>query len=196
MDKLFENIAEHFCKVIITSDSYLRNSRCSDPKLLYPPLLKTAIQVCAQVPNLHIFETYRSNVRQGDLFRQGFSKCRQFGMHYYGIAVDLVFKDGGGWTWDGDYKTVRKLYKENGLVVLGSWDLAHAQVPEVSQQASLRLCVKQKIQHYQRICEITADGDAGPKTQTAFRKLFNIQQAKAIDGKDKKSVIPAKAGIR
>ncbi|MBL7128729.1 MAG: peptidoglycan-binding protein [Ignavibacteria bacterium] len=172
IDKLFDNIANHFCKVVVPSSDYFKNSICSNSDLLYPSIRNKAEKICKQVPNLHIFETYRSNVRQLSLFKQGFSKCSQFGMHYYGVAVDLVFKDGKGWTWDGDYKTVRQLYKENGLVVLGMWDLAHAQIPEVKQQTSLRNIVKQKIKYYQKKCGIAVDGDAGKNTQSAFRELF------------------------
>ena len=171
--ELLKMYAEHFCKKIVTSNEFAHSIVCSNPYLLFPTLRVKAEEICSEVPDLHIFETYRSNVRQAHLYSKGFSKIRQFGMHYYGVAVDLVFKDYGKWTWDGDYQTVRKKYKERGLIVLGNWDMAHAQMVTVSEQNKLRKVVQLTVMKYQTQCGLRADGDAGIKTQQAFRKLFN-----------------------
>ena len=184
--KPLEMYAEHFCKKIVTSNEYFNNGVHGNPNLLFPTLKAKADEVCSEVDNLFIFETYRSNERQKDLHSKGWSKIEQYGMHYYGIAVDLVFKDDGKWTWDGDYKTVREKYKEKGLIVLGSWDMAHAQMVTVSQQSNLRNTVRKTVMDYQAQCGLRADGDAGIKTQQAFRKLFN-EPAIAIDGIDIKN---------
>ena len=171
--ELSKMYAEHFCKKIVTSKEYLNNGVHRNPDLLFPTLRTKADEICNEVNDLCIFETYRSNVRQLQLYNSRASKIKQFGMHYYGIAVDLVFKDIHGWTWDGDYQTVRRKYKERGLVVLGSWDLAHCQMVTVSEQNKLRKVVQLTVMKYQTQCGLRADGDAGIKTQQAFRKLFN-----------------------
>jgi len=184
--KPLEMYAEHFCKKIVTSNEYFNNGVHRNSDLLFPTIKTKAEEICSEVNDLHIFETYRSNVRQLQLYNNGSSKIKQFGMHFYGIAVDLVFRDIHGWTWDGDYKTVRRKYKERGLIVLGSWDMAHAQMVTVSQQSNLRNTVRKTVMDYQAQCGLRADGDAGIKTQQAFRKLFN-EPAIAIDGIDIKN---------
>ena len=166
-------IAEHFCKEIVTSDYFLGNGRCNYMPLLFPELRDKVNEIVDSISNLFPFETYRSNVRQAFVYHQGFSKIRQNGMHFYGVACDVVFKDGGGWTWDGNYKAVVNKRDNVGLYGCGKWDLAHVQLIPVWRQRYLRNAVTSKIIHYQRLSGTYADGIPGPKTQKAFRTYFN-----------------------
>jgi len=47
-----------------------------------------------------VFETWRSPERQNWLYAQGKSRIRTLGYHSFGLAVDIVSKEGYQWKWD------------------------------------------------------------------------------------------------
>ena len=138
-------IAEHYYKVIRTSDKFNTKSPCNDIDLLYPEFKEKIDTLISAYLEEHqtepyILETYRSNTMQLIYFNRGASKIRTNGMHHYGIAVDIVGKDKhGNIDWDVlDYEWLRHYaVKELGLTVL-SWELAHFQFIPVSKQQELR----------------------------------------------------------
>ena len=166
-------IAEHFCRNIVTSDYFLSNAQCNYVPLLYPPLREKVNMIIDAVKDLHSFETYRSNVRQRQLYFQGASKIKKWGMHFVGLACDIVFKNKYGWTWDGNYKKVVQMRNIVGLYGCGKWDLAHVQFIPVWRQRYLRNAVRQTVIKYQRLSGTSTDGDPGSKTHAAFKKYFN-----------------------
>jgi hypothetical protein len=69
-------------------------NRVADPELL-EPVTRAAIANILQDARalgieLMLFETYRSQATQLELFNQGASKLRVVGVHHYGLACDLV----------------------------------------------------------------------------------------------------------
>lgn len=56
-----------------------------------------------RLPQIAMFETYRSPERQNELFRRKKTKARAFeSAHQFGLAVDFVpLTDGGDWKWEG-----------------------------------------------------------------------------------------------
>lgn len=115
---------------------------CRSPNVLFPPFkqrLEHGVKLARQAGLLvYIFETWRTNRRQGDLYAIGrttkgenVTAERPMGQivtrsrpgeswHEYGVAADLVFdadpdKPGAQWTWVGDYKRVDRIMRAVGL---------------------------------------------------------------------------------
>lgn len=90
--------------------------RLADPKLLHPALRGTVVKLEAALAEaripLALYETFRTPERQVELYKRG--RMTGYGplgkhvtytlawesRHQYGLAVDLVFKVDGKWTWD------------------------------------------------------------------------------------------------
>lgn len=82
-----------------------------------------------------VFEAYRTPQRQHALFKQG-SVTRADAWqsyHQYGLAVDLVWKDNNGWSWNTSggrlalWKRMNEIGRAHGLEPL-SWELPHLQL--------------------------------------------------------------------
>src|SRR3990167_3067368 len=126
----------------------------NDPMLLYPPfrekirrLIVIAVESGLQVV---LFESYRSQRRQLALFKQRKTKLKTNGMHFYGVAADVVFRTvGGGWTWTpapggaggAMWKRLGQIGKDLGLVWGGDWkglvDCPHFQLTSVAEQSEI-----------------------------------------------------------
>src|SRR6058998_2471955 len=84
-----------FYEDVIKNDARFNSAkRVADPELL-EPVTRAAIANILQDARalgieLMVFETYRSQARQQELFNQGASKLRVGGVHHYGLACDLV----------------------------------------------------------------------------------------------------------
>lgn len=67
--------------------------RVADINLLEAATRQKVLDIIADAKahgvELMIFETYRSQKRQVELFKQGASKLRQVGVHHYGLACDF-----------------------------------------------------------------------------------------------------------
>ena len=118
--------------------------RIADPGLLYPPFRRKVEAILrgakAQGQDYVLFETYRSQERQVELFRQGVTQLRTVGVHHFGLAADLVRRVDGRLTWSADYRLLGELADEEGLVWGGRWkfrDAAHIQAIAVKDQARL-----------------------------------------------------------
>jgi hypothetical protein len=96
---------------------------------------------------LMIYETYRSQDRQQELFNQGATKLRAVGVHHYGLACDMVRVAGGEPSWKGDFSFLGHLAQSCGLIWGGDWgapnikhsfvDSVHVQRCTVARQGDL-----------------------------------------------------------
>jgi hypothetical protein len=84
-----------------------------------------------------VFETFRSQARQQDLFDNGATKLRTVGVHNYGLACDIVRVAGGEPSWKGDFSFLGQLAHSSGLIWGGDWgnpSVAHSFVDSVHVQ--------------------------------------------------------------
>ncbi len=96
---------------------------------------------------LMIYETYRSQDRQQELFNQGATKLRTAGVHHFGLACDIVRVVGGEPCWKGDFSFLGHLAQSCGLIWGGDWgaptikhnfvDSVHVQRCTVARQGNL-----------------------------------------------------------
>src|SRR5438477_13219095 len=102
-----------FYEDVIKNDARFNSAkRVADPELL-EPVTRAAIANILQDARalgieLMVFETYRSQARQQELFNQGASKLRVVGVHHYGLACDLVKAIAGGAFLEGGLFFPRK----------------------------------------------------------------------------------------
>jgi len=117
-----------------------------DIDILYPPfaflVIKTFALSRSEKLRICIYETYRSQGRQLDLFNQGKTKLSTNGMHHFGVATDIVFlNEKSQPSWDGKYnwKRLGEIGKSLGLTWGGDWgwDNAHFQFIPVKAQAKI-----------------------------------------------------------
>jgi hypothetical protein len=139
-----KKIVLFFTGVLAKSPKFTSAKPVSDPALLFPDFLNK-VNSCIKeykktYPNQDITftETYRSNTLQAIHFKNGASKIKKNGMHHYGIAADCIFIIDGKKTYKGDVALIRKIYKANGLTILGMWDALHVQYISVAEQQQLR----------------------------------------------------------
>ena len=140
-----------YTDVIQTSPVFESPNRIADLDLL-EPITRSAVQdIVAAAANqgikLMVFETYRSQQRQTELFNQGASKLKTVGVHHFGLACDLVKDVSGQPSWKGDFSFLKDLAENNGLIWGGDWgndtvvhsfqDTDHVQRINVSDQAKL-----------------------------------------------------------
>lgn len=120
----------------------------SDIDVLYPPMafliIKLFINAYKEGLKVCIFETYRSQERQLDLFNKGTSKIKSNGMHHFGVATDIVFRNEKNYPiWRGSWDVLGKIGKDLGLYWGGDWkgfiDCPHFQLipATVADQAKI-----------------------------------------------------------
>jgi hypothetical protein len=126
-------------------------TRVSDPALLEPTMRQLVQQIIDSAQqmgiSLMIFETYRSQARQQELFNNGATKLRTVGVHAYGLACDIVKVVGGDPSWKGDFSFLGQLAHASGLIWGGDWgdpdishsfvDLVHVQRCTIARQPTL-----------------------------------------------------------
>src|SRR5271155_4995330 len=115
--------------------------RVGDPSLLEPmtrKLVESVVSASRQMGiELMVYETYRSQDRQQELFNNGATKLRSVGVHHYGLACDIVRIVGGEPCWKGDFSFLGQLAHSSGLVWGGDWgapDIKHNFVDSVHVQ--------------------------------------------------------------
>ena len=142
----------NFYTDVIQKDPRFRSTRrVSDPALL-EPAMRAAVQAviadaAAHGIKLMIFETYRSQERQVELFNQHASQLKKVGVHHYGLACDIVKDVNGEPSWKGSFSFLQALAKAHGLIWGGDWgtpnvhhsfqDTDHVQRCSVADQAKL-----------------------------------------------------------
>lgn len=137
-------IAEFFVRKLMPNPKFDSTEPNTDQSLLFPAFLDR-VQFCISLyrtshenQDIAFTETYRSNALQLIHYNNGASKIKANGMHHYGIAADCIFVINGRRTYKGDVMGLRKIFKDNELVILGMWDAFHVQFIPVSEQSALR----------------------------------------------------------
>lgn len=144
-------MANFFTEVIQTSPKYESKKRVSDTGLLEPEMRARVEAIVADAKanglDLMVFETFRSQSRQTEMFNKGVSKLKKVGVHHYGLACDLVRDVGGEPSWKGDFNLLGRLARQHGLIWGGDWgnpnvphsfvDSVHVQRCTIERQASL-----------------------------------------------------------
>ena len=140
-----------FTDVISLDPRFSSTTRVSDPLLLEPVTRRLVQQIVDAAKHMGIevmmFETYRSQARQQELFNNGATKLRTVGVHQYGLACDIVRVAGGEPSWKGDFSFLGELAHSSGLIWGGDWgnpgikhsfvDSVHVQRCTVARQAGL-----------------------------------------------------------
>lgn len=134
------------------------------------------------------FETYRSFARQRHLYNSGASKIRNYSMHHYGLAVDLVNFAGKKWQWNLDYQELREYAKKKNITVL-NWEQCHFQAIEVGYQGVIIQFVDDVIRCIQDLVNIKIDGIVGPVSYSNFginidRIKYYFESQKKLKNKD------------
>ncbi len=116
-----------FTDVIQKSPLYNSVNRVASLDLLEPTFRQKVEAVIADAAShghtLMVYETYRSQARQQQLFMAGATKLRTVGVHHYGLAADIVFEVGGEPSWKGDFSFLGQLAHVHQLVWGGNWGL-------------------------------------------------------------------------
>jgi hypothetical protein len=136
--------------VICKDPRFASLTRVSDLSLLEPAtrqLVQSLVSAAQQMGiEVMIYETYRSQNRQQELFNNGATKLRTVGVHHYGLACDIVRVAAGEPCWKGDFSFLGQLAHSSGLIWGGDWgapEIKHSFVDSV---------------HVQR-CTVTRQGD-------------------------------------
>lgn len=142
----------NFFTDVIRNDLRLHsNNRVSDIMLLEPKTRAIVQAIIADAAahdlKLMVFETYRSQERQQNLFDLGSTTLRNVGVHHYGLACDIVKDINGDPSWKGDFSLLGELAHRHNLIWGGDWgtpnrhhtfiDLVHVQRCSLGRQAAL-----------------------------------------------------------
>ena len=111
----------NFYTDVISRDARFNSmTRIADTSLLEPTtcqLVESIVSAAHQMGiELMIYETYRSQDRQQELFNQGATKLRTAGVHHFGLACDIVRVVGGEPCWKGDFSFLGHLAQSCGLI--------------------------------------------------------------------------------
>ncbi|KWT86783.1 M15 family metallopeptidase [Candidatus Magnetominusculus xianensis] len=144
-------MANFYTDVIVKDSRFESVNRVGDLNLL-EPITRGKVQAIISDAKAHgvdlmVFETYRSQARQDELFKQGATKLRIVGVHHYGLACDIVKSIGGDPSWKGGFSLLGRLAHQHGLIWGGDWgnptihhnfiDAVHVQRCSIIRQASL-----------------------------------------------------------
>jgi hypothetical protein len=144
-------MSDFYTDTIVPDPRFTSPNLVNDPLLLEPLMRANVMSLIAdahaQGVEFMIYETYRSQQRQLQLFNQGKSKLKNVGVHHFGLACDIVKNKNGQPSWDGDFSLLGKLGRKYGLIWGGDWgtpnvrhtflDLDHVQRCAVSDQTGL-----------------------------------------------------------
>jgi hypothetical protein len=137
---------------VISKDARFQSTnRVVDLALLEPKtreLVQSILAASAAAgTKLMVFETFRSQARQIQLFNQGASKLKEVGVHHYGLACDIVRDVDGEPSWKGSFDFLGVLAHKNGLIWGGDWgdpttkhtfiDADHVQRVTLARQVTL-----------------------------------------------------------
>ena len=122
-------MADFFTDVIKNDSRALTANRVNDTALLEPITRRKVLAIVSDCAShgvkVCVYETYRSEERQMQLFEQGATELRTVGVHHYGLAADIVPLDGAGNpTWDNSEKAfalIGHLAHVHGLITGQDW---------------------------------------------------------------------------
>lgn len=138
-----------YSDVLQKSPLFRTANRVSDIALLEPLTRASVLAIIADAKALGhemvVFETFRSQARQEQLYNQGATELRRVGVHGYGLAADIIKT--GSQPWGGDFSFLGPLAKKHGMVWGGNWgepdkphtfrDMDHVQRCSIADQARL-----------------------------------------------------------
>jgi hypothetical protein len=142
----------NFYTDVVSKDARFQSTnRIADLALLEPKtreLVQSILTASATAgTKLMVFETFRSQARQIQLFNQGATKLREVGVHHYGLACDIVRDIDGEPSWKGSFDFLGVLAHKNSLIWGGDWgdpttkhtfiDADHVQRVTVARQITL-----------------------------------------------------------
>lgn len=130
-----------YSDVICKDGRFASLTRIGDPSLLEPAtrqLVQSIVSAAQKMGiDVMIYETYRSQNRQQELFNNGATKLRTVGVHHYGLACDIVRVVAGEPCWKGDFSFLGQLAHSSGLIWGGDWgapEIKHSFVDSVHVQ--------------------------------------------------------------
>ncbi|MBI4087077.1 M15 family metallopeptidase [Candidatus Kaiserbacteria bacterium] len=132
------------------SPVYWQTGRSDGLELLYPPfalaILTLFVRARSEGLPVTIYETYRSQERQLQLFNQGATKLKKNGMHHFGIAADIVFLTQSGnpsWAETNNWARIGAIGGALGLEWGGLWsgfvDKPHFQLVPATVSAQAKI---------------------------------------------------------
>jgi hypothetical protein len=144
-------LGNFFSDVISRDIRFHCAARVSDLFLLEPIMRQLVQQILDAARQMSIevmvYETYRSQARQQELFNNGATRLREVGVHQFGLACDIVRVVGGEPSWKGDFSFLGELAHSSGLIWGGDWgdpsiehsfiDSVHVQRCTVARQGAL-----------------------------------------------------------
>jgi len=118
-----------YTDVISQDERFSSVKRVSDASLLEPATRELVAAIVSAAHRmgieLMIYETYRCQDRQQELFNQGATKLRTVGVHHYGLACDIVRVVAGEPSWKGDFSFLGQLAQSSGMIWGGDWGAPH-----------------------------------------------------------------------
>jgi D-alanyl-D-alanine carboxypeptidase len=116
----------NFYQDVLSKDERFNSTDAINDINLLDPVTRAAVEAIIQEAresglDLMIFETYRSQARQAQLFKNGVAKLNNVGVHHYGLACDLVRNVGGKPSLKGDFSKLGKLARKHHLIWGGDW---------------------------------------------------------------------------
>ena len=135
----------NFYTDVIQADGRFNSANeISDMDLLEPNFRKQVVDIIHEAAggdvDLQVLETYRSQVRQTELFNRGATQLKSVGVHHYGLACDFGVLRGGQVDWHADYRIIGRLAEARGLTWGGRFsfhDNGHVQGVAVADQPRL-----------------------------------------------------------
>lgn len=179
----------NFYTEVIVKDARFGSPSCiSDVDLLEPVTRRKVQSIVDEARKdgleLMVFETYRSEARQRELFNKGYSKLRQVGVHHFGLACDIVRVVNGKPSCDGDFSVVGKLARSEGLIWGGDWigfnDDYHVQRVALAKQHDLFAGIWYPDASYnpyhQAESFLTLVDEIGPELSTRFEEFHGLDK--------------------
>jgi hypothetical protein len=142
----------NFFTDVISNDSRFNSTARIDDLALLEPVTRELVQrIVSGAKSLgidvKIYETYRSEARQRELFLQHATQLQRVGVHHYGLACDIVKVVNGEPSWKGDFSFLGQLARSAGLIWGGDWgdpamkhtfiDAVHVQRCTIARQTLL-----------------------------------------------------------
>lgn len=161
----------HFFLFLAVQPHFLRSDLCNHEEFLFIDFKNKILSLLESYNKIHpehmigFYETFRSNKRQAFLFQSGVTKKLKYGMHYFGIAVDLVRFQFNKPQWTLDYDLLIKNGVSIGLTNLTPYEQCHFQFIPVNMQNDFITFAKHSICCIQDLLNCKVDGDLGPITQ-------------------------------
>jgi hypothetical protein len=116
----------NFYEDVVRKDARFNSTDVISDLQLLEPVIRAAVQAIiadahADGLELMVFETYRSQARQTQLFNNGATQLKTVGVHHYGLACDIVRNVNGKPSWKGDFSKLGKLARKHKLIWGGDW---------------------------------------------------------------------------